>query len=80
VFNPAALVPDAAARYRRNVWGYHLVNLLIHLGAALALFGVVRWTLASSALRERTGRAAVPLAAIVALIWTVHPLGTAAVT
>ena len=31
-------------------------------------------------MRERTGRAAVPLAAIVALIWTVHPLGSAAVT
>lgn len=80
VFNPAALVADAAARYRRNVWGYHLVNLLIHLGAALALFGVVRRTLTSSALREQTTRAAVPLAAIVALIWTVHPLGSAAVT
>jgi tetratricopeptide (TPR) repeat protein len=80
VFDPAGLLPDAAARFRRNVWGYHLVNLLIHVGAGLVLLGVVRRTLESSALRERTGRAAVPLAAIVALIWTVHPLGSAAVT
>jgi len=80
VFSPAGLLPDAAARFRRNVWGYHLVNLLIHLGTGLVLFGAVRRTLESSALRDRTGRAAVPLAAIVALIWIVHPLGSAAVT
>jgi protein O-mannosyl-transferase len=80
VFSPAALVPDAPARFQRNVWGYHLVNLLIHLAAALTLFGVVRRTLESPRLRERTGRAALPLAAIAAIVWAVHPLDTMAVT
>src|SRR5580658_3580716 len=28
-----------------QVWSYHAVNLLIHLGAGLALFGIVRRTL-----------------------------------
>jgi hypothetical protein len=28
-----------------NVWSYHLFNLLIHMGAGLALFGLVRRTL-----------------------------------
>ena len=28
-----------------KVWSYHLLNLLIHIGAGLALFGIVRRTL-----------------------------------
>src|SRR6185312_12994021 len=28
-----------------GLWSYHLLNLLIHLGTALALFGLVRRTL-----------------------------------
>ena len=31
-----------------SVWSYHALNLLIHLAAGLALFGVVRFTLARS--------------------------------
>jgi protein O-mannosyl-transferase len=63
-----------------NVWSYHLVNLLIHLTAALALFGIVRRTLLSQPLRERFGPHAFGLALVIALIWTVHPLQTQAVT
>ncbi len=37
-----------------DVWSYHLVNLLIHALAGLALFGVVRRTLARAV--ARTGR------------------------
>jgi tetratricopeptide (TPR) repeat protein len=60
-------------------WGYHLGNLLIHLGAVLALFGVVRRTL----MRGVAGvprEAALPLAWAIALLWAVHPLQTEAVT
>lgn len=63
------------------VAGYHAVNLLIHLAAGLALFGLVRRTV------PRLG--GVPgiapattlwLAAAIAALWVVHPLQTSAVT
>jgi protein O-mannosyl-transferase len=63
-----------------NVWGYHAVNLAIHLAAALALLGVVRRTLILPRLRGRFGDVATPLAAAVALVWVVHPIQTEAVT
>ena len=50
-------------------WSYHVVNLLIHILAGLTLFGIMRRTV---------GKAGPALA--VALIWTVHPLQTEAVT
>jgi tetratricopeptide (TPR) repeat protein len=63
-----------------SVRGYHAVNLLIHICAGLALLGLVRRTLLLPGLRQRYGEAALPLAACVALIWTLHPLQTEAVT
>lgn len=63
-----------------TVWSYHALNLLIHLCAALALFGITRRTLAGVRLREAFGKAALPLALSVALIWMVHPLQTQSVT
>lgn len=59
---------------------YHVVNILIHLGAALALFGVVHRTLLTRALRDRYGASATIVAASVALVWVAHPLTTSAVT
>lgn len=61
-------------------FGYHVVNLAIHLTAALALFDLVRTTLASPRLRATFGRHAIPLAGLVAAVWAVHPLQTQAVT
>jgi tetratricopeptide (TPR) repeat protein len=53
-----------------QVGGYHAANLAIHLLAALVLYGIARRTLRSN-----------PLAAwVIALLWTVHPLQTEAVT
>jgi tetratricopeptide (TPR) repeat protein len=63
-----------------DVRGYHAFNLAIHLAAALALFGVVRRTLLSPAMRDRFSRAATPLAFVVALLWVVHPLQTESVS
>src|SRR5437764_5148375 len=62
------------------VWSYHLLNLLIHLLAALALFGIVRRALLGERMRQRFGKAATALAASVALVWAVHPLQTQSVT
>ncbi|MHC4990330.1 MAG: tetratricopeptide repeat protein, partial [Planctomycetota bacterium] len=61
-----------------RVWSYHALNLVVHLLAALTLFGVVRRTiLLGSAARE--DRAAW-FAFGVALLWLVHPLQTESVT
>ena len=52
-----------------RVWGYHAVNLGIHVLAGLTLFGVVRRTLHS-----------IFLGFAVALLWVLHPLQTESVT
>ena len=63
-----------------SVQGYHIVNLLIHICAGLTLLGIVRRTLLLPGLRHRYGEAALPLAACVGLLWTLHPLQTESVT
>ena len=63
-----------------DVVGYHVVNLAIHILAALALLGLVRRTLLLPALAGRFGPASTPLALAVALVWALHPLQTESVT
>ncbi|HUI07439.1 MAG TPA: tetratricopeptide repeat protein [Verrucomicrobiae bacterium] len=63
-----------------NVWGYHALNLAVHIFAALALFGVVRRTLLQRPLRGRFAPAAGELALATAVLWTIHPLQTESVT
>jgi Flp pilus assembly protein TadD len=70
-----------------RVWSYHALNALIHALAGLALFGVVRRTLLQLAAAREGGAfqsGALPeptaFAFAVALLWTVHPLQTEAVT
>lgn len=59
---------------------YHVVNILIHALSTLTLFGLVRRTLLLPRLHQRFGPAALPLAAIVAALWSLHPLQTESVT
>jgi tetratricopeptide (TPR) repeat protein len=63
-----------------NVTGYHAVNLLVHLLASLALFGVVRRTLELPRMAPTLREAAPSLALVTALWWALHPLQTASVT
>jgi tetratricopeptide (TPR) repeat protein len=79
-----------------NAWSYHALNLLIHVSAGLALFGIVRRTMVGTGgppvrfgfgfRRSPDGRAARPyllatlLAFGIALLWTLHPLQTESVT
>jgi len=58
-----------------RVWSYHLVNVLIHLAAALTLWGIVRRTAARVGARSPEF-----LAWGAALLWAVHPLQTESVT
>ena len=63
-----------------RVWGYHAVNLAIHIATALVLSGIVRRTLLTDRLRLRYDGSAPWLALAVSAIWVVHPLHTGAVT
>jgi tetratricopeptide (TPR) repeat protein len=63
-----------------NPWGYHAVNLAVHILAALMLFGVVRRTLLLPSLRDRFAGRSTTLALAAALIWAVHPLQSESVT
>jgi protein O-mannosyl-transferase len=63
-----------------NVWGYHALNVTVHLFAGLTLLGIMRRTLLQPVLRGRFGAAADGLALATAVLWTVHPLQTESVT
>jgi tetratricopeptide (TPR) repeat protein len=60
--------------------GFHLVNLAIHIAAALTLYGIVRRTLLRPGVRETFVGRAPWLALAAAALWTVHPLHTNSVT
>lgn len=62
-----------------GVRGFHVFNLGVHVLVALALYGVLRRTLAGPRLRDRFGEDARWLALAAAVLWSVHPLGTEAV-
>jgi tetratricopeptide (TPR) repeat protein len=68
------------AQFLRNVWGYHAMNLLLHVLTALAIAGIVRRTLLTDKLRDRFGSAAALLGFSIATLWVIHPLTTDAVT
>ncbi|HZZ57520.1 MAG TPA: tetratricopeptide repeat protein [Opitutaceae bacterium] len=62
--------------------GYHLVNLGLHVTAALTLFGIVARTVRrlAGAGHEEVKAHPTAFAALCALLWAVHPLTTEAVT
>ena len=62
-----------------DVRGYHVVNLGIHLCAALILFGIIRRTLKQAVLRSHFGEHAHLIAFAIALGWMLHPLQTESV-
>ncbi len=63
-----------------HVGSYHAFNLLIHILAALTLYGIVRRTLLLKPYRDRFVLSSRSLALSAALLWTVHPLNTQSVT
>jgi tetratricopeptide (TPR) repeat protein len=68
------LVADHA-RWVDDPWGYHLTNVILHLLAVVALF------LATGEIARRLGAAGADwIAFATALLWSLHPLQTAATT
>ena len=63
-----------------NVFGYHVVNLLIHLAAAALLFALSRRLLRLPSTPPAFREPADALAFTITLLWALHPLNTQAVT
>jgi tetratricopeptide (TPR) repeat protein len=63
-----------------DLWGFHLVNVLVHLANGLLVYALVLRTLRLPGLRERYGHVAEALAALVALVFVAHPLQVMAVS
>ena len=61
-------------------WSYHAFNVSILALSGLTLFGLVRRTLSMPVFAGRFARDATPLAFASALLWTLHPLQTEAIT
>ncbi|MFH1800179.1 MAG: tetratricopeptide repeat protein [Candidatus Omnitrophota bacterium] len=62
-------------------WGFHLTNLLIHLLAALAVFGIARSLLRTPALKNTLPASHQDLFALgTAFLFVAHPIQTQAVT
>lgn len=60
-----------------DVWGYHAVNVGLHVVCMLLAYGIIRRTLLLPFWRDRfTNRAASIISAFIALLWGVHPLLT----
>ncbi len=63
-----------------DTWGYHLVNLIIHILCALAIFKFTLLTLTLPSMKDRYGSWAREIAAACAIIFVIHPVNTQAVT
>lgn len=63
-----------------EVFSYHVFNFLVHVAAALTLFGVVRRTLIHGDLAPRFGESSRGLALGSALVWMLHPMQVQSVT
>ena len=61
-------------------WSYHLFNLLVHLGATLALYALVARLLRLGVFARKFEASAPWIAFFTALLWGVHPLQTQSVT
>lgn len=59
---------------------FHCTNLLIHLGAALALLGIMRRALVLPIFEDRFKKHVSELALVIAACWALHPLATEAVS
>jgi hypothetical protein len=63
-----------------NVFGYHVVNLLIHIASGMLLYSFLILTFQLPSLRERYGSVAYRVALFASLIFVSHPVQTQSVT
>jgi tetratricopeptide (TPR) repeat protein len=79
---PAAYLSFALNYYfgGLNVFGYHLVNIFIHISASIFLFLFIREMLHLPLLRGRYGRHAHSIALLSAFLWASSPIQVSSVT
>jgi tetratricopeptide (TPR) repeat protein len=63
-----------------EVFGYHLINLLIHIASGLFLYWLLLLTLNLPSLKERYGSMAFSIALFSSLLFIAHPIQTQSVT
>jgi len=67
--------------HRLNVWGYHLVNLAIHIANAVLVWWLVMLTMATPVMKAQpVSRHKGAMALFTALLFVSHPLATQSVT
>ncbi|MGD9212452.1 MAG: hypothetical protein PVI90_16845, partial [Desulfobacteraceae bacterium] len=65
---------------RYNIWGYHVVNFLIHFISAIFLFLFIKATLRLPVFRKHYENYADAIALLVVFFWAPHPIHVTAVT
>jgi len=81
-FRPIAYLTFALNFYHGglDVFGYHLVNLLVHFLSSVFLFLVIRRILNLPRFNGQYAARSYPAALLGALFWAIHPIQTQAVT
>jgi protein O-mannosyl-transferase len=82
IYRPAAMFSFALNWYfgKTDVTGYHVVNILIHMIAALFLFLCVYTLLNTPNVREKFQNKRYSIALLAAVLWAIHPIQIQAVT
>jgi tetratricopeptide (TPR) repeat protein len=65
---------------KENVFGYHMVNLLVHIICAVFLFLLIHHTLNLPLLKAKHGSRSYPIALLSTVFWAANPIQTQAVT
>jgi protein O-mannosyl-transferase len=81
-YRPVACLSFALNHYfgGLDVFGYHLVNLMIHFLSSVFLFLFIFNTLHLPSLRERYASNAYAIALLATVLWAINPIQTQAVT
>ena len=82
LYRPVANFTFALNYYfgRLDVFGYHLVNISVHIMASMFLFLFIYQTLNLPLLRTRYGRNSYFIALLATVFWAINPVQTQAVT
>ena len=82
IYRPAACLSFALNYYfgQEDVFGYHVVNLVIHFLASIFLFLFIHNTLNVPSLKAKCGPYAYSIALLATVLWAINPVQSQAVT